>query len=241
MLKKMFLFICLSMQLCHAQNVLDGHEQVLVVVTPDWDSTQGVLKLYERNDDQWKAVSEPISVVVGKSGLAWGIGLHTTPDEAVSHKREGDMKAPAGIFSLGKAFGIADEMPGLQIEYINLQDGHEAVDDVNSMYYNQIVNREEIAIPDWNSSERMKKISLYAIGLTVDHNFPNPVKGAGSAIFLHIWRSALSGTAGCTAMSEEALRSVLFWLEENKKPLLVQLPVETYEQWQEEYHLPLLN
>jgi D-alanyl-D-alanine dipeptidase len=244
MMKTIFFFVFLWAQACCA-NMLEGHHQLAVVTTADWDSNQGILRLYERSDDEasWECVREPLPVVLGKSGLAWGIGLHPMPREEVIYKKEGDWKSPAGIFSLGEAFGFASahEMTGLQIGYLPLQSGHEAVDDPGSPYYNQIVNREEIANPDWKSSEKMREISLYAIGLTVNHNFPNPQPGAGSAIFFHLWRGPLSMTAGCTAMSQEDLMSILFWLNSDKKPLLVQLPIAIYEEWQAEYHLPAVE
>lgn len=240
---RFLLFFFLGIQVCHAQNVLEGHHQLLVVTTSGWNTHQGILRFYERKADgaSWESSMEQISVVIGKSGLAWGIGLHTIPHEASMGKREGDLKAPAGIFSLGKAFGFApsNEMGDLQIEYLALHGGYEAIDDPDSLYYNQIVNRGKVFDPDWKSSEKMREISLYEIGLTVDHNFPNPIPGAGSAIFLHIWRNGFSGTAGCTAMSKEDLMTILSWLKEDKKPLLVQLPMTTYEEWQEEYHLPI--
>jgi L,D-peptidoglycan transpeptidase YkuD (ErfK/YbiS/YcfS/YnhG family) len=245
MIKKIFLFIFLGIQVCHAQDILDGHHQLLVVTTSDWDANQGILRLYERAEDgaPWESFIERIPVVVGKSGLAWGIGLHPMPHEEAVCKKEGDLKAPAGIFSLGEAFGFApfNERICLQMRYLSLHSGHEAVDDPDSRYYNQIVNREEIADPDWNSSEKMREISLYTVGFTVNHNFPNPRVGAGSAIFFHVWRNAFSGTGGCTAMDKEDLMSVLSWLNEDKKPLIVQLPVATYEEWQKEHHLPVLS
>ena len=34
----------------------------------------------------------------------------------------------------------------------------------------------------------------------------------GSCIFAHLWKSADSATAGCTAMAELAMRKLLAWL-----------------------------
>lgn len=220
---------------CYSQDVLSGHCQLLVVTNNNWTAKQGSLQLYERpNDDSmWVATGAPISVVLGRTGLAWGIGLHSIVDQSGPCKKEGDGKSPAGIFSLGNAFGFASsiEMSHLKIDYFPLNQYVEAVDDPSSHYYNCIIDRREVT-SDWHSSEKMNEEPLYALGMVVNHNFPMPQPGAGSAIFLHIWRGENSETAGCTAMSRENLNAVLSWLDESKNPLLVQLPLHEYHELQ---------
>jgi len=241
------LFFCLPIIaacFCHAQDMWNGHQQLLIVTTGDWQDKQGALVKYERigDDSPWVFIEGPIPVVLGKSGLAWGIGLHPMPSNANPYKMEGDQKSPAGIFPLGSAFGFAseDQMGHLEIDYFQLNVNTEAVDDLLSQHYNMIVKSNEV-IPDWHSSERMLFEPLYEIGMVINHNFPNPKKGAGSAIFFHIWRSEHSGTAGCTAMSQENLVSMLSWLNKDKNPLLVQLPVHEYDELMCEWDLPKLE
>ncbi len=241
LLKKLFLFLSLSACFCYAEDLLIGHQQLIVVTTSNWEEKKASLQLYERRDDgpAWTLISGPIPVVIGKAGLAWGIGLHPKSSKISPFKREGDGKSPAGIFSLGGAFGFACKMPGLKIDYFQLDEFTEAVDDPLSSYYNYIVNSKEITT-DWNSSEKMRSVSLYKIGLVINHNFPNPQKNAGSAIFFHIWRNENSGTAGCTAMSQENLTHLLLWLEKSKNPVLVQLPISSYYELQSDWELPNL-
>jgi zinc D-Ala-D-Ala dipeptidase len=226
---------------CCSQDILARHHQLLVVTSKTWEEKQANLQLYERENDvsTWNPVGTSLPVVLGKAGLAWGIGLHPQTNETHPIKMEGDQKSPAGIFSLGSAFGLAPEMNHLKMEYLHLNQHIEAVDDPLSRYYNCIVNNQDIA-NDWHSSEKMGEISLYAIGLVVNHNFPHPKAGAGSAIFFHIWRQERSGTAGCTAMSHENLTTVLTWLERNKNPVLVQLPLPKYLELQKDWSLPIL-
>lgn len=241
-LLKRFIVACAYMgtHYCYSQDVLKGHQQLLVVTTQNWDEKQGELALYERSDDcsAWNPVEVSIPVVIGKNGLAWGIGLHHIEHD-MSNKKEGDGKSPAGIFSLGSMFGFApsSEMKHLKWEYLPLHEYIEAIDDPLSRYYNCMVDRREV-ISDWRSSEKMREEPLYAIGLVVHHNFPSVKTGAGSAIFFHMWRNETSGTAGCTAMHQDNLNAILSWLDRSKNPALVQLPIHEYCERQNAWHLP---
>ncbi|MNT94259.1 hypothetical protein D3C72_2359060 [compost metagenome] len=49
----------------------------------------------------------------------------------------------------------------------------------------------------------------------------NPIiKGKGSAIFMHIWRSQDKPTAGCVAMSEVNLLKVMNRLDPKQSPVI---------------------
>src|SRR5688572_9491946 len=78
-------------------------EQLVLVVTPDWNASSGVLRTYARVGGHWHFVDE-MPVTVGRSGAAWGLGLHAKPSHGPV-KREGDGRAPAGVFDIGIAFG----------------------------------------------------------------------------------------------------------------------------------------
>jgi D-alanyl-D-alanine dipeptidase len=209
------------------QNVFEKSHQLIVVTTEGWESVRGELCLFERVQGEWELVSEKIPVVVGEKGMAWGRGLH--PDAEGPIKQEGDLKSPAGVFTLRCGFGTPLE-GDLKIPYLSLSPSIEAVDDPHSLYYNQIVNRDEIPYPDWKSSEKMYSEPLYVRGAVVNHNFPDPTPGFGSAIFLHVWRDPSLGTAGCTAMSLENMEKVLKWLDPRAEPLLIQLPQNIKEE-----------
>jgi L,D-peptidoglycan transpeptidase YkuD (ErfK/YbiS/YcfS/YnhG family) len=228
--------------------------QTIVVATSSWDAVEGRLQRYERATihEKWRPVGEPISIVVGKNGLGWGIGVVATDDSSVRAesdpvKREGDSKSPAGVFALGTAFGYASQpRTGLKMPYLNLTSSIECVDDSGSKHYNRIVDRSVVA-DGWNSSEHMRNVGGYRWGIVVDHNgivtednINSPEPGGGSCVFLHIWHSHDQGTVGCTAMSENDLETLLTWLDPARKPLLVQLPEPTYERLINDWKLPEL-
>jgi L,D-peptidoglycan transpeptidase YkuD (ErfK/YbiS/YcfS/YnhG family) len=228
---------------------LESSTQILVVTTSDWNAVEGTLQRYERSNPgkKWKAVGEPFWIVVGKNGLAWssaptlpdGVGRRSASDPV---KKEGDGKAPAGVFPVSTAFGYASQkQPGWKMPFVSLTPSMECVDDIKSEFYNRVLDRSNISSPDWSSSEHMlRPDELYRWGLVVDYNASPAHPGAGSCIFLHIWRGPGQGTAGCTAMPQEQLESLLAWLDPARKPLLVQFPRQQYRDLQKKWGLPAL-
>jgi hypothetical protein len=226
---------------------LGSSTEVMVVTTAGWNAVEGTLQAYERANppQKWHAVGAPVTVVVGKSGLGWGSGVWPTPNadrlRSASDpvKKEGDGKAPAGIFALNEGFGYApQEKPGSKMPYMPLTPSIECVDDTNSKFYNRILDR-AAATPDWHSSEQMlRSDELYRWGIVVEHNSNPPRPGGGSCIFLHIWRGPGQGTVGCTAMPQEQLEKILAWLDPRHKPLLIQLPETEYRKLQKRLKLP---
>lgn len=222
------------------QTAINDSKQLLLVVMPDWTSTLGTMTRWTRSKPgaTWQQVGDEISVVVGRTGLAWGVGFDQAPSDE-PRKREGDGKAPAGIFPVDTAFGFAprETFPSLRLPYVQLTSTTDCVDDVNSSHYNTIVDKDHVSAVDWQSAEHMRDVSQYRIGVTVGYNKP-PAKGRGSCIFLHIWNGPASHTAGCTAFDEEKLRDVVFWLDPAEHPLLVQLPKTAYMRMRSNWQLP---
>ena len=214
--------------------------QLLVVTTATWDTTAGTLRRYSRDaTGAWRAEGARVPVVVGRTGLAWGVGV--APDAAGEPaKREGDGKAPAGLFPLGTAFGFAPSAKavGTRLPYLRLVETTECVDDPASAQYNAIVDRARVPRVDWTSSERMRRIDLYRLGVVVDYNARPAAAGRGSCIFLHVWRGRRSSTAGCTAMAEPALAEIVHWLDPSRRPALVQLTDAAYARRRAAWGLP---
>lgn len=195
--------------------------QLLVVSTADWSASSGLLQRYEKRAGKWHKTGKRIAVKVGKNGLAWGRGLHTVPKHTKRIKREGDGRAPAGIFGLSYAFG--DKALKLHYPYHRMTSTHHCVDDSRSRYYNQVIDSRKVR-KDYRSFEPMKFPSgLYSYGLFVDHN-PERMPRAGSCIFMHIKKKSGKPTVGCTAMGKPEILRILKWLDQHKRPLLVQAP-----------------
>jgi len=216
------------------RDVVDASQQLIVVTSKNWDDIQGSAQRYERDGSTFKKSGDAFAVVLGKSGMAWGKGLFEPGEGPV--KREGDGKAPAGVFKLGTAFGF-DPVAQTKLPYLALTPTTECVDDSQSSRYNKLVDGSVIS-KDWSSSEHMRNEDvLYRKGIVIDHNTP-ATPGAGSCIFFHIWRGPTAPTAGCTAMDQADISRLFNWLDPRETPLLVQMPEAQYEQFREPWGLP---
>jgi len=208
--------------------------QVLLVTSTDWDTSEARLQRMERKPSGWQAVGESIPTRVGRNGLGWGIGLHTDGTTGVL-KKEGDGKAPAGIFRLGTAFGYAPDPPaGVKMPYRVASERDYFIDAVASPDYNRwqqiAAGQPNEPKQHWNSFERMRRDDMqYEFGLVVGHNTQTPIAGRGSAIFMHVWLNPETATSGCTAMAKADLLKVLAWLDPAAQPLLVQSPAAELE------------
>jgi L,D-peptidoglycan transpeptidase YkuD (ErfK/YbiS/YcfS/YnhG family) len=78
---------------------------------------------------------------------------------------------------------------------------------------------------------------LYKWGVVVAHNSA-ATPGAGSCIFLHIWKNSGAATVGCTAMAERDLVELLRWLDPARRPVLIQMPRQEYEASRSRFNLP---
>ncbi len=215
--------------------------QLFVVVNNGWDSVQGKLYAFKKEHGKWR-LQFSTAIVLGSKGLAIGDGLIKLPIQGPV-KHEGDKRSPAGIFSIGTAFGYAGKKDATWIKnrYVQAFDTLICVDDGSSSNYNKLVDK-DTARHDYNSFEYMhlKKV-YYKWGLFINHNSGKVVPGDGSCIFMHIWEDDHTGTDGCTAMAENEMVHVLHWIDAKKRPMLVQLPLTAYLEVRKNFGLPNLN
>jgi len=199
-------------------------QQIVAVVTEDWESARGRLCTLEKSGTQWVAVGTPIPVTVGKKGLGWGLGLHAL-DRAGPLKREGDKRAPAGLFRLESGFGTK-LLVIRKFGYRRTTATDFWVDDPESLHYNRWVDTGSRNLTrDWSSAEVLRRPdNIYDYAIVVGHNRDSIIPGRGSAIFLHAWFGEGIATIGCTAMPMENVRSLLEWLDRAKRPVLAQVP-----------------
>lgn len=157
----------------------------------------------ERSGKIWlPAITPSIKGVIGTNGVA-----------AIGEKKEGDRKTPAGIYPIGEAFGT--QLLSVHMDYKYITEDDKFIDDIDSKLYNTWVTG-----PTDAKSYELMLIAPYKIGVVINYNMNPVVPGAGSAIFMHVWRTPTTSTAGCVAMNEASLLRVLNWLDKKQRPYI---------------------
>jgi D-alanyl-D-alanine dipeptidase len=214
--------------------------QMVTAIVDDWSSTHATLRMWQRDGASWKPIGEAWPGVIGKTGAAWGDGLHGAFVQGRDgpFKHEGDGKSPAGVFDFRAVYGYAaTPPPGAHYPYVALDDRFECVDDADSVQYTHIVDHDHVQ-KDWKSSEKMRRSDdLYTWVFDIAHN-PRAHAGAGSCIFLHVWAGPDAPTVGCTAMAEPQLAHLIATLDPVARPVFVLLPRAEYTALAAQWGLP---
>lgn len=225
----------------HAFRLPENSTQCVVGTATDWNSSHVTLSLYQKSGGQWQQVGQSWNGRLGKSGLVWGSGMSPVPKGATT-KQEGDNRAPAGVFSIGGAWGYEATIrrhPAQLYRQVTPRDLW--VEDPTSPSYNRHVVLDHDPATEWEKKQQMKQNDpAHKLKLFIAHNAPpNAVPRAGSAIFFHIWRAeGTKPTAGCTTMAEERLRWLIASIDPARHPVYVLLPQAEYQARRAEWALP---
>lgn len=221
-----------------------GCQQAIIGSAKHWNDSHVQLSLLEKRGDSWVLVKGPFPGRLGKSGLVWGLGL-TSPQRGQTLKTEGDLRSPAGVFTLGGAYGtVAAPEKSRRLSYRRVTPNDLWVEDPKSSSYNHHIVLNHPAATPWELAQQMKLNDYHhSLKLFIRHNAPGdpgrPVAGAGSSIFFHIWRNGgQSPTAGCTTMSEENLRELIKWVDPAKNPVYILFPSNEYMKLRNAWGLP---
>lgn len=147
-----------------------------------------------RGDGFLRVAEQRHRVAIGARGIA-------------HHKMEGDQATPAGLLALRRVLFRADRVASpdcvVPVEPIGRTDGW--CDDPDDRRYNQMVG-----LPyDARHEALWRDDGLYDIVGILGWNDAPVVRGRGSAIFLHIARPDFHPTAGCIALAQADLATVL--------------------------------
>ena len=220
---------------------VQNSKQLLIITTNSWNSSHGQLQAYGRTNIKapWVADGTPVSILVGKHGLAWS--ATTTQPGSGPVKKEGDMRTPAGIFPLGPVFGFGPSyIKKIAMPYKEITKTTVCVNDSQSRFYNHIVDSKKFKNPDWKTADTMRQNPENLWGIVVDYNNhkPKAIANDGSCFFMHIATQGLQTTAGSIALPQTAIENLITWLKPNKRPLLVILPKAEYQKLQAAWNLP---
>jgi len=184
---------------------LANAKRLVLVTAPTMNELAATMRLYERASasEPWRALGDAEPATIGRTGMGWSQFFLKFARRGEPIKVEGDKRAPAGIYSIGRSFGIlASSRP----DYLHVTPDTICVHDPSSPAYNTIASRARLG-PAVSAENMSRALPMYRRGLLV--NYPTDGrKQAGSCIFMHVWRSPTTGTAGCVAMPEPRVEAL---------------------------------
>ncbi len=171
----------------------DGEYRIGVKTAIDGDF-HAELSIYQaQNGEYVKVFSCP--AVVGKNGPG--------------KQSEGDVKTPLGTWTIGEAYGIAED-PGSLLPYTRITDDmYWCATGSNGKKYNTLLYRSDDPAADYSEDEHLMDYPIrYKYLLDLGYNAPG-APYAGNAIFLHCWLDPETPTGGCVGVSEEDMVTIL--------------------------------
>lgn len=136
-------------------------------------------------------------------GAGWFVPCALGRSGCAQRRREGSGKTPLGNWPLRQVFYRADRMArpkcALHVTALKPDDGW--CDAPQDVMYNR-----RVCLPYPASAEELwREDGLYDVILVPGINDNPVVKGAGSALFIHVARSGYQPTEGCIALAKKDL------------------------------------
>lgn len=130
------------------------------------------------------------------------------------NKKEGDLKTPKGIFSIGSLFYRKDKFQSIftKLDKIPIKKNMGWCNDVNSKLYNKLINTNSKV-----SHEKMFRHDYkYDLVITVNYNTKKIIPNKGSAIFIHLTKN-YKKTQGCISLKKKDLLILLKLINKKTK------------------------
>jgi len=124
-----------------------------------------------------------------------------------ANKREGDGATPLGRFRLRRLWWRADRAarPRTLLPAQRITPSDAWCEDPQDRRYNQPVR----LAPGAPGDHLWRKDRLYDLVIELDYNTRPRIAGRGSAVFVHLARPGMAPTAGCVALTPDALRRLV--------------------------------
>jgi len=171
----------------------NGEYRIAVKTATDGDY-HAELSIYQAKNGAYEKIFT-CPAVVGKNGPG--------------KQSEGDTKTPLGTWTVGEAYGIAED-PGSLLPYTQITDDmYWCATGSNGKNYNTLLYKSDDPDADYSEDEHLSDYEIrYRYLLDLGYNAPC-APYAGNAIFLHCWKSPETPTGGCVGISEENMVTVL--------------------------------
>ena len=164
----------------------------------------------------------PLGLRVADQILPCVIGKHGVS----KMKREGDGRTPIGKHQIVGMLYRPDRLPKPRKWALPIRPRDIWSDDVKDPDYNlmgtspSLFGYEKLFRPD----------HLYDLVIITNWNWPYPIKGRGSAIFIHQWRRNAYPTEGCIALSKANLLRVANFIDFGSQ-LIVPKALHAHQRW----------
>ena len=185
--------------------VITDARRLVLVTAETMNDPAATMRLYERTSAaaSWRALGAAEPALIGRGGMGWSPFFLQLARRGEPIKVEGDKRAPAGIYKIGRSFGTVESA---RPNYLQVTPDTICVHDPSSPAYNTIASRARLG-PAVSAENMSRALPMYRRGLLVD--YPTDArKRAGSCIFIHVWRSPTTGTAGCVSMPEPRVEAL---------------------------------
>jgi L,D-peptidoglycan transpeptidase YkuD (ErfK/YbiS/YcfS/YnhG family) len=179
---------------------------VITVVASSTTSTTARLQAWRKDAAGWHGVGPAVTAHLGSDGLS------SQPSETKS-------ATPIGSFTLTQAFGALAN-PGTALPYVHTDDGDWWISEPGPLYNTHQHCSGGCDFTQGDPNEHLRAITpQYDYAVVIDYNRFPVRQGAGSAFFLHVTDG--SPTAGCVAIPQSRLVSIMKWLDPAAHPRIV--------------------
>jgi len=181
---------------------------VITVTAHSTGSTTATLQAWNKYGTGWQKWGPAITAHVGSQGLT------TAPSESKS-------ATPIGSFTLTQAFGALNN-PGTPLPYFKTTSADWWISQTTgagaSLYNTHQRCSGSCPFTQGSPNEHlMYETPYYNYAVVIDYHAP--YVGAGSAFFLHVTDG--SATAGCVAIPQANLVSIMSWLAPSTHPRIL--------------------
>ncbi|MEV0321314.1 L,D-transpeptidase [Streptomyces sp. NPDC050658] len=181
-----------------------GGSQLITARAARTGSTTGTVTWWDRSGGKWTKAGSA-AARFGAKGLAEG-----------GSRKQGTNTTPTGLFRLPYAFGIKSAPPGTDYRYRRVTKDSWWCQDNDSRSYNRWTQPRPADCRAAESEHLVTYDRQYAHALVIGFNYDRPVRGRGAGIFLHV--NGRGATAGCVSVSADAMRRILRWADEERRP-----------------------
>ncbi len=180
--------------------------QAITVVAPSMGSTTATLQAWQKSGSQWLRHGPAIPAHLGSQGLT-------------THMSESVSATPTGSYTLSQAFGH-NPNPGTSLPYTATTPADWWISQSGPLYNTRQRCASKCSFAQGAPNEHLYyETPYYNYAVVIDYNTIHPVPGAGSAIFLHVTDG--NPTAGCVAIPQANLVSILQWLTPAAHPRIL--------------------